>query len=694
MKFLGHVVSEKGIMTDPDKTKAVREWRIPQSVTELRSFLGFVSYYRRFIKDFAQIAKCLHELTKKNVQWKWTAECDKAFQFLKFKLLSAPILGYPEVNGGLFILDTDASNEAIDAVLSQIQDGQEKVIAYGSRTLSSAEKNYCVTRKEMLALVYFIKHFKHYLLGREFILRTDHGSLVWLHRFKEPDGQIARWLQQLAAFTFQIQHRPGKRHGNADGLTRMHLQDAQCKQCKFDENTKYSDRKYHHSDELRKSFDETIADNRACDVLGIETLFTEVDHVSPVYSNCEVLMANVNKRTTNRPLRTKPKLQPNESFNLENIRKFQLEDTQLAPFLKWKENPTDSKPPIHSISNFGFEGKFLYSRWELLEVKQGVLGIKWIENGGERFRICIPKKLRNVVMWSFHDAQTAGHLGVRRTLDKINKSQYYWPHQRRYVNDYVSSCDICEERKNPTRKRRAYMKTHLSGVKFERIAVDIAGPFPKSLNGFVYILVIADYFTKFTEIFPIRDIEAKTVADTMFRGWIKRYGCPQEIHSDQGRQFESQLFQELCELLEINKTRTTAYHPQSDGMIERLNRTIKDVLSKYISANQTDWDRYIDGVVFAYNSSIHETTEITPYRMVFGEEMTLPVQLITRNLDGQRTSMCKYQAEYVQGLENSLNEMYDIVRETTGKNCERQKHYYNRNVHAVNYDIGDLVRRS
>ena len=376
VKFLGHVVSEKGIMTDPDKTKAVREWRIPQSVTELRSFLGFVSYYRRFIKDFAQIAKCLHELTKKNVQWKWTAECDIAFQFLKFKLLSAPILGYPEVNGGLFILDTDASNEAIGAVLSQIQDGQEKVIAYGSRTLSSAEKNYCVTRKEMLALVYFIKHFKHYLLGREFILRTDHGSLVWLHRFKEPDGQIARWLQQLAAFTFQIQHRPGKRHGNADGLTRMHLQDAQCKQCKFDENTKYSDRKYHHSDELRKSFDETIADNRACDVLGIETLFTEVDHVSPVYSNCDVLTANVNKRTTNRPLRAKPKLQPNESLNLENIRKFQLEDTQLAPFLKWKENPTDSKPPIHSISNFGFEGKFLYSRWELLEVKQGVLGIK------------------------------------------------------------------------------------------------------------------------------------------------------------------------------------------------------------------------------------------------------------------------------------------------------------------------------
>ncbi|XP_061171126.1 uncharacterized protein LOC133180675 [Saccostrea echinata] len=137
-----------------------------------------------------------------------------------------------------------------------------------------------------------------------------------------------------------------------------------------------------------------------------------------------------------------------------------------------------------------------------------------------------------------------GHMGVRRTLDKMNKSQYCWPHLRKSVHDYVTSCDICKERKHPSKKKRSYMKTYLSGVKFERIAVDIAGPFPKTNNGFVYILVIADYFTKFTEIFPLRDIEAETVAN-IFRGWIKRYGCPQELHSDQGVQLESQIFQEL-----------------------------------------------------------------------------------------------------------------------------------------------------
>lgn len=140
--------------------------------------------------------------------------------------------GYPDVTGGEFILDTDASNEAIGAVLSQKQDGREVVICYGSRVLSNSEKNYCVTRKEMLAVVYFIKQFKHYLLGREFLLRTDHGSLVWLHKMKEPEAQMARWLEQLGPYTFKTEHRSGKQHGNADAMSRIPC-DSTCKQCKY-----------------------------------------------------------------------------------------------------------------------------------------------------------------------------------------------------------------------------------------------------------------------------------------------------------------------------------------------------------------------------------------------------------------------------------------------------------------------------
>ena len=283
--FLGHIVTEHGVMTDPGKTRAVDEWKTPENVSELRSFLGLVSYYRRFIKNFAHVAKCLHELTSKNVKWEWTTKCDEAFQSLKSELVNAPILGYPDVNGGSFILDTDASNDAIGAVLSQLQDGQEKVIAYASRTLTSAEKNYCVTRKEMLALIFFVKHFKHYLLGREFLLRTDHASLVWLHKFKEPDGQIARWLQQLGPYTFQIQHRVGKRHGNADALTRMSSGDNTCKQCKRDVTKDTSDRIYRNSDELRNTenceeSDKYCAESDKSDICAIDSLFSDISVVT------------------------------------------------------------------------------------------------------------------------------------------------------------------------------------------------------------------------------------------------------------------------------------------------------------------------------------------------------------------------------------------------------------------------------
>lgn len=226
--------------------------------------------------------------------------------------------------------------------------------------------------------------------------------------------------------------------------------------------------------------------------------------------------------------------------------------------------------------------------------------------------------MRDVVMWYLHDSPVSGHLGIQRIIRKMNQSSYYWPKIREFVTNYVKSCHVCEERKNPQRKKRSAMESFITGGRWERIAADIAGPFPKSESGNVYILVVADYFTKFVEIFPIPNMEAETVANVIFKGWIKRYECPYALHTDQGRQFESQLFQNLCSLLGIHKTRTTPFHPRSDGMVERLNRTIKDMLSKYISLHQNDWDKFIDGISMAYNSTVHETTGISPFRMLYG----------------------------------------------------------------------------
>lgn len=191
VEFLGHVVSKQGITTDPKKTAAVKDWPVPKNVKQVRSFVGFCSYYRRFIPNFATVAKPLHRLSEKQKSFEWTQECEAAFSKLKEMMTQTPILAHPDFSKH-FILDTDASDVAIGAVLSQEIDGHERVIAYASRTLSKAERRYCVTRKELLALVHFVKHFRHYLYGKMFKVRTDHGSLRWLMKFRDPEGQVAR----------------------------------------------------------------------------------------------------------------------------------------------------------------------------------------------------------------------------------------------------------------------------------------------------------------------------------------------------------------------------------------------------------------------------------------------------------------------------------------------------------------------
>ncbi|GBL62120.1 Retrovirus-related Pol polyprotein from transposon 297 [Araneus ventricosus] len=218
-----------GVKTDSEKIKAVVDWPRPDKIHDLRSFLGLCTYYRLFVKNFSTIARPLHKLTEAKSNFNWTDECEKSFNSLKQALTSSPILTYPWTDKD-FILDTDASNEGIGAVLSQNTGNEERVIAYFSKSLGKPERNYCVTRKELLAIVKSIEHFHHYLYGRKFLLRTDHTSLRWLLNFKEPEGQIARWIQRLQEYDFEIQHRKGTSHGNADALSRRPCKES-CKQC-------------------------------------------------------------------------------------------------------------------------------------------------------------------------------------------------------------------------------------------------------------------------------------------------------------------------------------------------------------------------------------------------------------------------------------------------------------------------------
>ena len=225
-QFQGHVVSGEGISPDSSKTSQMREWPVPTSVKETQQFLGLASYYRQFIKNFASIASPLHKLTEKSkTNFQWTSQCQEAFDCLKTHLISPPVLAMPDWSQS-FLLDTDASDTGIGGALSKVQDGKERVIADASRSLTKAELNYCITRRELLAVITFLQHFRPSLLGAPFTVRTDHHALAWIQKFKELEGQIARWVQKLQEYQFNIIHRPRLHHNNADALSRI-----PCRQC-------------------------------------------------------------------------------------------------------------------------------------------------------------------------------------------------------------------------------------------------------------------------------------------------------------------------------------------------------------------------------------------------------------------------------------------------------------------------------
>jgi hypothetical protein len=231
------------------------------------------------------------------------------------------------------------------------------------------------------------------------------------------------------------------------------------------------------------------------------------------------------------------------------------------------------------------------------------------------------------------------------------------------------------------------MVVRASGYPLQRIAIDLLGPLPRTERGNKYIIVIADYFTKWTEAFALPNMEAGTVAAKVVEEFICRFGVPTEIHTDQGRQFESKLFAEMCSMLSIKKTRTTPYHPQSDGLVERFNRTLGAMLSQYVNDHHTDWDKNLCYVMLAYRSSVQETTRFTPHFLMFGREVRLPIDAVF----GRPEPHAAENTEWARELRESLDTAYKIVREKQGLKQQLQKDVYDRRCNGAPYQVGDRV---
>ena len=687
VSFLGHIVSKDGISADPEKIESVKSWPVPKNTTEVRSFLGFCSYYRKFVQSFADIASPLHKLTEKNKTFEWNESCQNAFEKLKEIMTNAPVLAFPDENSS-FILDTDASETGIGAVLSQIQDNQERVIAYASRKLNKSERRYCVTRRELLAVVNFVKHFRHYLYGKKFLIRTDHGSLRWLMNFKTPEGQTARWLEVLGAFNFDIEHRPGRQHGNADGMSRI-----PCRQCGRSRSISGVDFESGVVSDQVRSGSDSEADDRQ------EVGSCQESHsLSEERSNKFVLTMS-GKSVVDKPSSLVGKAQEKVSaekpeavwlhgWSYEQLREAQIQDNCVSKVLLWKEQDI-SRPSWKDISSESKSVKTLWAQWDRLRVWHGILYRKWESVDGLhlRWQLVLPRQMIADVLKLMHDKPTGGHLGINRTLSSV-RLRFYWPMHQADVRQYVKQCDMCASRKPTKNQKKVSLKQYQVGEPLERIAIDILGPLPVSNDGNKYIMIVVDYFTKWAESYAIPNQEACTVADKLVQEFISRFGCPRQIHTDQGRNFESKLFKRMCEMLQIEKTHTTAFHPQSDGLVERFNRTLENMLSLYVADNQKDWDQYLPLMMMAYRATPQGSTQCSPNLLMLGREVDLPIDLM---FGRPEIDLDVNETDYTSKLRCKFESAYDYARGQLQKSAIRQKRNYDQRVKQDKIMKGEFV---
>lgn len=596
--FLGHVITAEGIKPNPAKIKAVQEYPLPKSIKEIRAFLGLVGYYRRFVKNFAKVVQPLTRCLKKGTK----IETDdqnylQAFHHCKELLTNAPILSYPDFER-TFHLTTDASNVAIGAVLSQ----DSKPIAFYSRTLNSAERNYSTIERELLAIIESCKHFRPYLFGRLFLIETDHKPLVWLFSLKDPSSRLVRWRLKLEEFQYKVVYKKGKENVVADALSRVEI------------NTK-----------------ETV-DKEDLDLLSV---LPNVDLTEELaLDDCDEILNNQNEDTTSAvtrhtcienpiftmPISDKP---VNQFVNRIIVRLGDQHDVKHKKIFS-KHNYTLTVRSGDQLQNLTaalkqiIDPKYLYGIYfynkELepifIKVCQHLFDntVKLMKSNILAEDVDDTERQSEVI----HQYHSKSHNGVIETYNQL-KSKYYWPEMKTKINKIINECEICLLSKY---ERNPY-KTPFSGPLLSKKPFDIIHIDIFAFDGHKFLTII-DLFSKYTQAYYVQDLTAITVLNKL-RHYFCHHNYPQKIVCDAGKEFKNHVFQEYCDLFKINLHFTTHYNSSSNSPIERVHSTLLEKLrtGKLQNKNETP-QNLMTTAILTYNQSVHSVTGYTPFSLLYG----------------------------------------------------------------------------
>lgn len=614
LEYLGHVITEKGIKPNNKKLEAVANFKQPKNPTDVKSFLGLSGYYRKFIKNFSKIAKPLTELTKKNNPFKWTDTEQKSFDTLKQKLCTAPVLTYPDFNK-TFTLTTDASNDGLGAILSQ----DNHPCCYISRTLNNPEKNYTTTEKELLAIVWAVRRLRQYLLGRKFIIQTDHQALVWLKNCKDPSSRLMRWRLKLEEYEYDIHYVKGKENSAADSLSR---------------------KIYNITNNYLEQY---------------ETWTRDVDSI---------------------PKRLR--ITPNDPTF------YQLTKETLGPY--------DKEIWLNKFMEIGKQYKKIgigdsFDETEKARIKTFALFyndlIEEITFAYDPILTLTDEQIQTVLKENHNDV--IGHLGIQKTYDRI-RFLYKIPHLMEKVENFVKSCDTCQRQKLVRiRPREQAVIPQTPTQPNDKISMDLIGPLTKTKNNNTYILSIHDDLTKYLILVPLRSQKTETIIEALLNHYIYIFSAPKTILTDQGQSFISDLMKKFEEAFKIRHIKTTSFHPQSNGSLERTHAVIKDLIRTSLQDNNQEWDEILNQICLGYNTARHDATGYSPFELTFGRQANLPSSI-------SKTSNYTYEEMYLL-WQKQFKLYHDKARNTLEQSRKRYARDQNRKIirsQAI-FNIGDHV---
>ena len=597
--WLGHRLSEAGVEMIPSYVEKIVNWPRPVTTKQLSTFIGFASYYRMFLKDFAILMAPL-TAQKKAKQLTWTAECELNFRKLKKQFGQAPIRAAPRYDTKYpFKLTTDYSGTALAAVLSQEQGGQERMIAAVGRKATSGERNYPSWKGELASLVFGVRKFHHILSFAPFTVVTDAAALKHLHTLKNTRGITGRWLAELAGYQMTVIHKAGKLNKNADALSRAEHLEAATRQ-EEDEQEEY------------------------------------------VYA-----------------VNTEEDLYPDTSITRPMIRQAQQEDEVCRQVLDWLEK--EQRPAAQTLRGGPMALYVLRQQYEQLSVAaDGVLMINRPVNELDQLaiKIVLPEELRPRAFYHAHTHATAGHFGIRATVDRM-KRWFYYPTIQQDVENRIKLCQPCMQKNKKFDLKDATHQPHRWGYPLEMLFVDLVGPLPKSAEEYVYILSVQDAYSRYVNLYPLRSKTSEEVTRTLVDRWVGTFGCPVALHSDQGKEFTSQVWTTLMEKLEIKSVQGPAYNPQSNS-VERFHRTLHAMMRMVLEREDKEWPRLLSALQLAYNSKVNTVTGVTPLLAFTGREARLPLDLMISLPRGQDQPV----AGQIQDVVERMQKMYSYIRKT------------------------------